>query len=159
MRLTIMTDYAMRLLMHVGNHPDRLCTISEIAQAHAISEPHLMKVTHRLAQDGWLQTIRGKNGGMRLAKPPREIRLGDVVRCTENDMALVECMGAGSLCSLNGRCRLTGIMQHALAAFLEQLDRHTLADILTAADAQNDNATKDGAPALPLRELGAARQT
>src|SRR3546814_9756793 len=80
MRLTTMTDYAMRLLMYVGRHLDRLCTIAEVAQAYGISEPHLMKITHRLAQRGWLETIRGKNGGMRLAHPPEEINLGAVVR-------------------------------------------------------------------------------
>src|SRR5690606_39020778 len=69
MRLTQHSDYAMRLLMYVGGHPDRLCTISEVARAYGISEPHLMKVTHRLSQHGWLETVRGKNGGMRLAMP------------------------------------------------------------------------------------------
>src|SRR5690606_4180316 len=84
MRLTTMTDYAIRLLMYVGRHPDRLCTIAEIARAYDISEPHLMKITHRLAQRGWLETIRGKNGGMRLAMAPQDINLGAVVRDTEN---------------------------------------------------------------------------
>lgn len=158
MRLTIMTDYAMRLLMHVGNHPERLCTISEIAQAHAVSEPHLMKVTHRLAQAGWLQTIRGKNGGMRLAKPPGDIRLGDIVRCTENEMALVECMGPSSQCALNGRCRLTGIMQQALTAFLTHLDSYTLEDILPATDA-GDDAANGAASEHLLRELRVLRHT
>jgi len=140
MRLTIMTDYAMRLLMHVGQNQDRLCTISEIAQAHAISEPHLMKVTHRLAQGGWLKTVRGKNGGMKLAKPPQEIRIGDIVRCTENDMALVECMGSGSQCTMAGRCRLTGIMQEALALLLQHLDGFTLEDILPSGTTSDGGA-------------------
>ncbi|NYT86868.1 RrF2 family transcriptional regulator [Pollutimonas harenae] len=130
MRLTTMTDYAMRLLMYVGRHPDRLCTIAEIAQAYRISEPHLMKITHRLAQRGWLETIRGKNGGMRLAHLPEEINLGAVVRDTENDLALVECFVADNACTLSGQCNLTTIIDGALQQFMQHLDRYTLADII-----------------------------
>lgn len=132
MRLTTLTDYALRLLMYVGRHPDRLCTISEIAQAYEISEPHLMKITHLLAQRGWLETVRGKHGGMRLALAPKKINLGAVVRDTENDLHLVECMGDASRCTLQGHCALTGIFQEALDAFMARLDNHTLADILPA---------------------------
>ena len=134
MRLTTMTDYAMRLLMYVGERPDRLCTIAEIAQAYGISEPHLMKVTHRLAQKGWLTTVRGKNGGMRLAHAPEDIRLGSIVRDTENDMALIECFLPDSRCTLTGRCRLTHIIDQALQDFLQRLDQYTLADILIQPD-------------------------
>lgn len=130
MRLTTMTDYAMRLLMHVGRNPGRLCTIAEIAQAYAISEAHLMKVTHQLALAGWIDTVRGKGGGMRLAHAPDTIVLGQVVRSIEPDFRLVECLGGGSECQLDGRCRLTGILDGALQDFLAHLDRHTLADIL-----------------------------
>jgi len=130
MRLTTMTDYAMRLLMHVGRNPGRLCTIAEIAQAYAISEAHLMKVTHQLALAGWIDTVRGKGGGMRLAHAPDTIVLGQVVRSIEPDFRLVECLGGGSECQLDGRCRLTGILDGALRDFLAHLDRHTLADIL-----------------------------
>jgi Rrf2 family nitric oxide-sensitive transcriptional repressor len=130
MRLTTMTDYAMRLLMHVGRNPGRLCTIAEIAQAYAISEAHLMKVTHQLALAGWIDTVRGKGGGMRLAHAPDTIVLGQVVRSIEPDFRLVECLGGGSECQLDGRCRLTGILDGALRDFLGHLDRHTLADIL-----------------------------
>ncbi len=135
MRLTTMTDYALRLLMHVGRHPDRLCTIAEIAQVYGISEAHLMKVTHQLALAGWLETVRGKGGGMRLGHDPAQIRLGEVVRSVEPDFRLVECLGetGGSGCSLDGRCRLTGIFEGALADFLAHLDRHTLADLLPPA--------------------------
>lgn len=126
-----MTDYALRLLMHVARHPDRLCTIAEVAQAYDISEAHLMKVTHLLALAGWLDTVRGKRGGMRLAKPPQDIGLGAVVRSIEPDFRLVECMSDGSsACLLDGRCRLTGIFDDALQAFLRHLDGHTLADLL-----------------------------
>ncbi len=145
MRLTTMTDYAMRLLMYVGRHPDRLCTIAEVAQAYGISEPHLMKITHRLAQRGWLETIRGKNGGMRLARPPGEINLGAVVRDTENDLALVECFVSNNACTLSGQCGLTAIIEGALQQFLQHLDGYTLADIIP------DAATSRPLPLFPIK--------
>ena len=135
-----MTDYSMRLLMYLGNHPDRLCTIAEIAKAHGISEPHLMKITHRLAQAGWVETIRGKNGGMRLARAPGEMPLGAIVRDMENDLAVVACLGGRQTdCILVGQCALTGIMQGALDKFLAHLDGYTLADIMPAKGAQTSS--------------------
>lgn len=130
MRLTTMTDYALRLLMHVAQHPDRLCTIAEVAQAYQISQPHLMKITHLLGQRGWLETTRGKNGGMRLAMPPEQINLGAVVRDTEHDFELVECFVDSNSCTLSGRCGLTTIFYDALQSFLHHLDNYTLADVL-----------------------------
>ncbi|MFT3720835.1 RrF2 family transcriptional regulator [Pseudorhodoferax sp.] len=130
MRLTLMTDYALRLLMYVAQQPHRLCTISEIAQAHAISEPHLMKVTHQLGLRGWIETVRGRGGGMRLACAPAEVNLGAVVRSIEPDFALVECFAAGSQCTLTGACRLAGVLGGALEGFLAHLDGFTLADLL-----------------------------
>ncbi|MGE0802145.1 MAG: Rrf2 family transcriptional regulator [Lautropia sp.] len=136
MRLTTMTDYALRLLMYVGQHPERLCTIAEIAQAHRISEAHLMKVTHRLGRRGWIETLRGKGGGMRLAFAPRDINLGEVVRSVEPDFVVVECFAGGSRCALTGQCRLTGVLDGALRAFMAHLDGRTLADLLPAAGPQ-----------------------
>lgn len=141
MKLTRHTDYAMRLLMYLGQHPDRLCTIAEIAGVYGISVPHLMKITHNLAQCGWIETVRGKNGGMRLAHPPENIRLGDVVRDTENDLDLVECFTPEkSGCTLQGNCALSGIIHGALEQFLSWMNNYTLADII---------------PAKPLASLGA----
>jgi len=130
MRLTTMSDYALRLLMYAAQQPDRLCTIAEVAQAYAISEAHLMKITHQLALGGWLVTVRGKGGGLRLARRPEEINLGAVVRSIEPDFFLVECFASSSTCTLTGHCRLTGVLQNALQGFMDSLDRHTLADIL-----------------------------
>ena len=145
MRLTTMTDYALRLLMYVGQHPERLCTIAEIAQAHRISEAHLMKVTHQLGRRGWIETLRGKGGGMRLAFAPRDINLGEVVRSVEPDFAVVECLAAGSQCAITGHCRLTGVLDGALRAFMSHLDGCTLADLLPAG----------GPVTFPLRRLHA----
>jgi Rrf2 family nitric oxide-sensitive transcriptional repressor len=130
MRLTTMTDYAMRLLMYVAHHPGRLCTIAEIAEAYGISEAHLMKVTHQLGVAGFLETVRGKGGGMRLAAPAAEINLGAVVRSIEPDFALVECFASSNACVLTGYCRLAGIVAGALEGFLTHLDRYTLADLV-----------------------------
>jgi len=130
MRLTTMTDYAMRLLMYLAHNPDRLCTIAEVAAAYGVSEAHLMKVTHQLGLAGFLETVRGKGGGMRLAAPPAAVNLGEVVRAIEPDFALVECFGNGNRCSLTEYCRLAGIFGGALEAFLSHLDGHTLADLV-----------------------------
>jgi Rrf2 family nitric oxide-sensitive transcriptional repressor len=134
MRLTAMTDYALRLLMHVAQQPDRLCTIAEVARAHAVSEAHLMKVTHQLGLQGWIETVRGRGGGMRLARAPHEINLGAVVRGIEPDFALVECAAAGNHCVLTGQCRLAGVLGGALQSFMAHLDGYTLADLLPRAE-------------------------
>lgn len=134
MRLTLMTDYALRLLMYVAQHPARLCTISEVAQAYDISKAHLMKVTHQLGLQGWIETVRGKGGGMRLAHVPRDINLGAVVRSMEPDFALVECFATGSQCVLTGHCRLAGVLDGALQDFLAHVDGFSLADLLPGND-------------------------
>ena len=134
MRLTTMTDYALRLLMHVAQRPERLCTIAEIAQAHGISEAHLMKVTHQMGLQGWIETVRGKGGGMRLAHPPENINLGDVVRSIEPDFALVECFSTGNQCVLTGQCRLASVLGGALQEFMTHLDGFSLADLLPGTD-------------------------
>jgi Rrf2 family transcriptional regulator, nitric oxide-sensitive transcriptional repressor len=130
MRLTTMSDYAMRLLMYVGQHPERLCTISEVARAYEISEAHLTKITHQLALAGWLETVRGKGGGMRLAAAPQDIGLGAVVRSMEPDFTIVECLTSDTTCQLTSSCHLTGIINGALQSFMQYLDRYTLADLL-----------------------------
>ncbi|MEJ8859562.1 Rrf2 family transcriptional regulator [Variovorax robiniae] len=130
MRLTAMTDYALRLLMYAAQRPDRLCTISEIARAHGISEAHLMKVTHQLGIQGWIETVRGKGGGLRLARGPEDINLGALVRGIEANFELVDCFGTDSTCALTGRCGLAGLLDGALERFLAHLDGFTLADAL-----------------------------
>lgn len=130
MRLTTMSDYALRLLIYLGMNRERLCTTAEIASAYDISEAHLTKITHRLGQGGWIETVRGKGGGMRLARPPEAIGIGALVRAIEPDFELVECLGGGNACKLTGTCRLTGLLAQALEDFLARLDGHTLADLL-----------------------------
>lgn len=135
MKLTQHTDYAIRVLMFAASRWEQedaaaLSSIREIAEAYGISENHLMKVVHRLAQEGYLHTQRGRNGGLRLAVDPRKTRLGDVVRVIEDDMALVECFGENSTCPLTAGCVLAGALDEARRAFIERLDRYTLADLV-----------------------------
>lgn len=132
MRLARMTDYAIRMLMYVAQRPERLCTIAEVAEAHGISQNHLMKITNQLALGGWLETVRGKGGGIRLAKPASQIVLGDVVRTMEPDFFIVECFATGHSCMLHGSCKLTSVVDGALRSFMEYLDGHTLAEVLPA---------------------------
>ncbi|MEO7953522.1 MAG: Rrf2 family transcriptional regulator [Polaromonas sp.] len=130
MRLTTLTDYALRLLMYLGQRPDRLCTIAEVAGSYGVSEAHMMKVTHQLGLAGWIETVRGRGGGMRLAHGPKDIGLGAVVRSVEPDFFMVECFSTGNACVLTGDCKLTAVIEGALHGFMAYLDTNSLADIL-----------------------------
>ena len=137
MQLTRYSDYSLRALIYLGLNRHRRCTIREIAEAYGISENHLMKLIHRLGQKGFIVTTRGRNGGLELAMPASEIKLGDVVRATEGNLNLVECFASGekNTCPISGPCVLTHVLETALQAFLDVLDRHTLEDLLRPADA------------------------
>ncbi len=132
MRLTTLTDYALRLLMYLAQRPERLCTIAEVAGSYGVSEAHMMKVTHQLGLAGWIETVRGKGGGMRLAHAPKDIGLGAVVRSMEPDFFMVECFSSGNTCVLTGACKLTAVVEGALRSFMAYLDGNSLADILPA---------------------------
>ncbi len=129
MRLTQFTDYALRLLIFAATHSDRLITIEQTADAYGISRNHLMKVANHLTREGYLKAVRGRSGGLMLARPPAEIGLGVVIRTTEPDFAVVECFGEDNSCRLTPSCRLKGIVGRALAAFLAEMDQYTLADL------------------------------
>ena len=134
MHLTRFTDYGLRTLIYLALRPDDLASIAEIAGAYGISENHLIKVVHHLGQAGLIETIRGRNGGIRLARPAADIWLGDVLRASEPSLALVECQ-AGEACTVGGLCRLQGIMDEALEAMVAVLNRYSLADV-TGPDSQ-----------------------
>ena len=130
MRLTFSTDYALRLLMLVGLQPNRLVTIEEVADRFDISKNHLMKVAYQLGQAEYLETVRGRNGGLRLGKAPDQIVVGKVVRTMEPDFAVVECESPTGYCRIAPCCSLRSAMQEAVQAFLEKLDQYTLEDML-----------------------------
>ena len=127
MRLTAYTDYTLRTLMHLGMNRDRLVTIQDIADAHGISKNHLMKVAHHLGMTGLVETVRGRNGGLRLNKEPADINIGEVVRATESDFYMAECFDlANSECIYTPSCALKGVLRTATAAYLDVLDAVTL---------------------------------
>lgn len=130
MRLTRFTDYALRSLIFLGLRGEAGGRIREIAEHYDISEHHLTKVVQELARAGFVQTLRGRSGGLRLARPPEEIVVGAVVRALEEDLSLVECFSAGSRCVIRRSCGLKGALGEALAAFLAVLDGYTLTDLL-----------------------------
>ena len=135
MRLTSFTDYSLRVLIYLGvrRDDDRLATIGDVAAAYCISENHLMKVVHHLAKEGYVETTRGKGGGMRLGRAPEDINIGAVVRATEDNHKLVECFDRESSdCRIEAACVLRGLLGQALDAFLHALDRYTLADLLAS---------------------------
>lgn len=129
MQLTKFSDYALRVLMFAHAAGDRRVTIEEIATGYRISRTHLMKVVNALTRAGFLTPVRGRSGGVRLAKPAQDIILGAVVRATEPDFALVECFSTGNQCVITRCCRLPNVLDEALDAFLHVLDQHTLASI------------------------------
>ncbi|MGO4558168.1 Rrf2 family transcriptional regulator [Mesorhizobium sp. 2RAF21] len=130
MRLTDFSDYSLRVLMYAAAKDGQLITIEETAQVYGISRAHLMKVANQLTRAGFLRAVRGRSGGLALAKKPKQIRLGDVLRATEPDFALVECFRSDNSCLITPRCRLRGMLKEALAAFAGTLDGYTLADLL-----------------------------
>lgn len=130
MRLTVYTDYSLRLLMFVALKKGELATVQEVADAYGISKNHLMKVTYDLGHHGFLETVRGRGGGFRLARAADRIGLGDVVRRTEEDFTMVECFAPDAdRCRITGSCRLKGVLHDALNAYLAVLDSYTLADL------------------------------
>jgi len=131
MRLSLFSDYTLRVLMYAALHPTRLVTIPEIAAAYDISENHLTKVAHRLMQAGIVHSVRGKGGGIRLARTPEEIHLGEVIRSSEGDVPIVGCLsGDPRACRITSSCRLKGILAGALDDFYDALNEHTLANLV-----------------------------
>jgi Rrf2 family nitric oxide-sensitive transcriptional repressor len=130
-RLTRHTDYALRMLIHAALRAPALITVGEVARAFDLSAPHLNKVAQTLAGHGLLQTVRGRSGGLRLLREPDGIRLGEVVRITEPDFQLAPCMGTHDYgCTIQRCCDLRRVLDQAMTAFLAELDRWTLADMV-----------------------------
>jgi Rrf2 family transcriptional regulator, nitric oxide-sensitive transcriptional repressor len=129
-RLTLHTDFALRVLIQVGLNDGELTTINDIAQTFDISKAHLMKVVNDLSQKGYLDTVRGRNGGIRLMREPPDINIGQVVRDTENQLDVIGCLEHEGYCPIERVCVLRGALRDATEAFLAVLDDHTLADLI-----------------------------
>lgn len=132
MRLTVHSDYSLRVLIFLAAKEGEPATIPEIAKAYGVSRGHLMKVVNALGRLGYVATTRGRHGGISLGRPPAAIRVGEVLRQTEENLALVPCFiqGKKAGCRIDGACRLKGALAEALGAFLGVLDGYTLEDIV-----------------------------
>ena len=130
MRLTLHTDYALRMLIYLALHKGKPSRVTDVAESYGISRNHLLKVALRLGKLGYVTTLRGRAGGIALARRPEEINLGEVVGQMEDGFVLVDCMRAeGGTCAISPACRLKGVVGKALEAFLSIFDDYTLADI------------------------------
>ncbi|MEL6440086.1 MAG: Rrf2 family transcriptional regulator [Cyanobacteria bacterium J06621_8] len=132
MQLSLHSDYALRLLMQLAANPERLCTISDVARTYQISKNHLVKVAHLLVREGFVESVRGRSGGLRMSKPPSMITVADVLRITENELTVLDCLreSAEKTCPVDGCCRLKAALAKATEAFLEVLDSYTIEDIV-----------------------------
>lgn len=131
MKLSLFSDYSLRTLMYAALADDRF-QLDAVTAAYGISRNHLAKVVHHLGKLGYLDTQRGRGGGIRLARAAEDIRIGKLIRETENQTILVECFDAATnTCPLNGSCRLKGLLTEALSAFYASLDRYTLRDLVS----------------------------
>jgi Rrf2 family nitric oxide-sensitive transcriptional repressor len=130
MRLTLHTDYAVRVLLYLGERRDRLCSVAEISQAHGISYNCLIKVAHDLGKKGFISGVRGRSGGIKLARPAYQINLGDMIRKMEGDMRKEMELAGCINCTIGDQCEFHDILGEGFAAFLSVLDNYTLCDLL-----------------------------
>lgn len=131
MELSRFSDYSLRVLMYAAAREHEKVTLSELTQAYRVSHHHLVKIVHFLGKQGYLSNRRGRSGGIRLGRSPRDIKVGDVIRHTETHFNLVECFDpANDLCKLSPTCRLRGVFREARDAFLDVLDHYTLEDLV-----------------------------
>lgn len=166
MRLTVHSDYALRVLTYVAVTPGQVTTVHEVAETFRISHHHLVKVANRLVKAGILEATRGRGGGLRLKLDPNDITVGDIIRASEDDFAVVECLGQMRYCRIAGVCKFRELFRRALDAFFAVLDELTLADAVrnpdalrgaleltstlksTRKEAQERESSREGAPIL-----------
>jgi Rrf2 family nitric oxide-sensitive transcriptional repressor len=130
MHLTRFTDYSLRVLIYLGLQQDQRVTIRRISGAYGISRNHLMKVVSGLTRMGYLNAQRGPGGGIRLARPPEQINLAEVIMDTEEDLVMVECLDGEGNCTITPVCNLQYIIGEALGAFFRTLKAYTLKDLV-----------------------------
>ena len=152
MRLTVFSDYVLRVLIYVALQGERRSTVAEIADVYGISHSHLTKVVQSLASLGYLKTVRGKGGGLTLGQPPEAIRIGTLLRATEAGSTIVECMGEGGTCRITPACALPKIFERAIDSFFAELDHSTLADLIAHPEALKPLLAMECTP--PPEQLG-----
>ena len=131
MQISKFTDYAFRSLIYLARNRDETTTVDKLAKYLEVSEHHMKKVIHKLAKTGYIISTKGRNGGLKLGLEPSEINLGKVLVATEENLNLVECMANPKLCPLmTNDCNLKGILSKSLQAFINELSKYTLEDIL-----------------------------
>ena len=148
MRLTQQANYSVRILMYCAAKKDEFAKVSEIARVFDISEYHLFKILPILVSNGFITTHRGRNGGLKLAKEPSEITLGQIIRAAEENFHLADCFDEGSYdCPLLSMCDFNHALNDALESFLQALDKYTLADLTAKeGDMRNLLSIADGLP-------------
>lgn len=149
MKLTHYCDYSLRVLIYLGVHHEKMATIGEISGSYNISRNHVVKVVHHLAQLGYIETQRGKHGGIRLAHNPTDINVGGVIRQTEASLDIVECIADKKACVLSPVCVLKDALEQALIAFMAVMDGYTLQDLIAS---PNDIRSH----LIPLTQLSSA---
>lgn len=133
MQLTKFTDYSLRILIYLAEHPDRLSTIGEVAELHRIPKHHFVKIAHNLAKLGYIKSVQGKGGGICLNRPAEDINVGKLVRDVEPNFYIVECFDSrNSSCRIVGTCKLRGVLHEALKEFYSVLDNNTLSDLISS---------------------------
>lgn len=130
MRLTTFSDYSIRVILYLGIQHGELAKIADIATAYSISENHLTKVVHFLAQNNYIETIRGKGGGLRLVRDPKSINIGELIKLTEGDAGFLSCLDTEGACCIQSVCKLRGILREAQTALYSVFDQYTMADLL-----------------------------
>lgn len=131
MQLSKFTDYTFRVLIYMGTHQDELCTVERLATKLEVSEHHLKKVIHKLAKTDYLISTKGRAGGVKLGLPPEEINLGDILKITEENLYIVDCLKTQLTCGfIIKECKLKEIVNQSLEKFIEEFSKYTLQDIL-----------------------------
>lgn len=131
MYLSKFTDYSFRILMYLGNNPDKLSTVDELSSILGLSTHHVKKIVYKLSTNNYILSLKGRNGGIKLGMDPKDINLGKLLEITEDNLDILECFSIeNNTCSLNNCCKLKPIINDALESFKLELSKYTLADIL-----------------------------
>ena len=131
MYLSKFTDYSFRILMYLGNNPDKLSTVDELSSILGLSTHHVKKIVYKLSTNNYILSLKGRNGGIKLGMDPKDINLGKLLEITEDNLDILECFSIeNNTCSLNNCCKLKPIINDALESFKLELSKNTLDDIL-----------------------------